>query len=63
MLDKVPSTLCEPRVIMVRLTPEAMEGNKIGVKVHPIDIINTNSTLESTLRLDILVPNTNPLND
>jgi hypothetical protein len=37
------------RVAIVRLTPEAMEGTSIGLRRHPIDIINTNSTLASTL--------------
>jgi hypothetical protein len=43
---------------MVRLTPGAMEGNMIGLKVHPIDIINTNST--SILRCGSLVYNAKP---
>jgi hypothetical protein len=40
MRDKTSSTLCEPWITMVRLTPRAMEGNLIGLEF----ILLTSST-------------------
>lgn len=51
------------RIAMVRLTPKGTGRTPNWRKGHSIDIINTNSTLESTLRPNIFVPNTKPLND
>ena len=51
------------QIAMVRLTPKGTGRTPNWRKGHSIDIINTNSTLESTLRPDIFLPNTKPLND
>jgi len=50
-------------MVTVRLRLKATERTPNWIKGHSIDLINTNSTLESTLRPDIFIPNTKPLND
>jgi hypothetical protein len=72
---QIPSVLSKDRpLIIYRFTPQAFldsydqahtqinVGTLNRIKGHPIDIINTNSTLESTLRQDNLAPNTQPPN-